>query len=427
MGSELTKLAEWAEAALPRVTEDVYAAICDRIELYRTDEFVSRDDLHRSVAINLRFIVAAIGDPRARHDVAAPGETGERRARQGVPLPEVLRCYRIGFAMLWDELVDHARHTGRPETRAALLAAAGTIWRLTEEHALVLTEAYRAATADLLVAQQHRRSALVEAVLTGYPGQEGGPWEAGQLLGLPLDAKLAVVAAETRGLAAESLAGIERRLTARGVASAWRLTPALQVGVLSLRAEQCATVLEVLRDAAGARTGVSPLYLSLVDTPRALRLARAALAEIPAGRAEVRMFGPSPLAALIARNPDEGRRLAQQVLGGVLELPVKDRAMLLGTLQAFLDHAGSAEGAAKVLHCHPNTVRYRLRRVHELTGRSLTDLGTLAELATAAYAIPPNPGTSSETTSPPPRSDAQASPGSRNSSNSAWLKPSGVE
>lgn len=91
------------------------------------------------------------------------------------------------------------------------------------------------------------------------------------------DAVLVVVAADTQGLAEESLPGIERRLAAHGTVSGWRLTPALQVGVVSLQADQSDIVLAVLRDTVRARTGVSPPYRSLTDTPRALQLARTAL------------------------------------------------------------------------------------------------------------------------------------------------------
>jgi hypothetical protein len=41
---------------------------------------------------------------------------------------------------------------------------------------------------------------------------------------------------------------------------------------------------------------------------------------------------------------------------------------LLGTLTSYLDASGSIEGAARALFVHPNTVRYRLRRVAEITG-----------------------------------------------------------
>jgi DNA-binding PucR family transcriptional regulator len=45
----------------------------------------------------------------------------------------------------------------------------------------------------------------------------------------------------------------------------------------------------------------------------------------------------------------------------------------LETLTAFLDQGGSIEGTARVLFVHPNTVRYRLRRVLDLTGLAPND------------------------------------------------------
>jgi len=46
---------------------------------------------------------------------------------------------------------------------------------------------------------------------------------------------------------------------------------------------------------------------------------------------------------------------------------------LLKTLDAYLDHAGALEPAARSLFVHPNTMRYRLRRIAELTGRDPRD------------------------------------------------------
>lgn len=42
---------------------------------------------------------------------------------------------------------------------------------------------------------------------------------------------------------------------------------------------------------------------------------------------------------------------------------------LLATLDAYLAHGGALEPAARSLFVHPNTMRYRLRRVAEITGR----------------------------------------------------------
>lgn len=46
---------------------------------------------------------------------------------------------------------------------------------------------------------------------------------------------------------------------------------------------------------------------------------------------------------------------------------------LLGTLVCFLDQGSAIEGASRLLFVHPNTVRYRLRRVHEITGFNPSD------------------------------------------------------
>lgn len=238
-------------------------------------------------------------------------------------------------------------------------------------------------------------------MFTGHPSLDGGPAEAATLLDLPPDATFVVVAADTLAFAEESLPGIERRLAERGVASAWRLTPALQLGVVALRAGQEAEAIDVLRGAASARTGVSPQYRSLVDTPRALQLARSALAMLPAGARDVQVFSASPLEALLARTPEEARRLVRLVLGPVLELLHDDRSVLLDTLITYVENEGSAESTAKLLHCHPNTIRYRLRRLHELTGRSLLDPQGVAQLATAAYALRLTPGQANSSGSQP--------------------------
>ena len=47
---------------------------------------------------------------------------------------------------------------------------------------------------------------------------------------------------------------------------------------------------------------------------------------------------------------------------------------LLDTLSVYLEQASSLEGAARMLFVHPNTVRYRLRRVTDVTGYAPSDV-----------------------------------------------------
>ncbi len=46
---------------------------------------------------------------------------------------------------------------------------------------------------------------------------------------------------------------------------------------------------------------------------------------------------------------------------------------LADTLDAYLDSGGAVEACARQLFVHPNTVRYRLKRISEITGRDPTN------------------------------------------------------
>lgn len=88
----LTELVAWARERLPRLIDDVCAASCERIGMYRDEKIVPRADLRRSVAVNLGFMVDALGGGQAP-DQRAPKETGRgdgrTRARR---CPRCCRC-----------------------------------------------------------------------------------------------------------------------------------------------------------------------------------------------------------------------------------------------------------------------------------------------------------------------------------------------
>lgn len=388
---------DWAFSRLPALTVKAHDTILERVDAYVREDPVSAAELRRSVEENLRFLITAMGSgDGAELDMRTPADTGRRRARAAMPLPEVLRAYRLVFSTLWDALLAHARTSADPALAEALFSAASRLWWLADEHAVALTEAYRATTSEMLVRDQRRRSALVEALFLGTGGTSSF-WEAASLLSLPPDAGFVVVAAETTGLAEESLPDIERLLADHGFASAWRLMPAMQVGIVAVPDGRDVALVELVTGACRSRTGISPRYGPITDTPRALQLARAAIAIQPAGRVGVHVFSSSPLAALMACDAAAAERLSADVLGAVLAMATEDRDVLLETLHAYLDHQASAELAGRALHCHANTVRYRLRRITEVTGRSLQDPYAVAELAAASYAVRMRPDRSRTT------------------------------
>ncbi|MFF2552129.1 PucR family transcriptional regulator [Nocardia sp. NPDC058058] len=74
------------------------------------------------------------------------------------------------------------------------------------------------------------------------------------------------------------------------------------------------------------------------------------------------------------------RRFAERVLGPVLDYDRKTGADLLQTLEVFLGCDGSWRQAADRMHLHLNTVRYRIGRIEELTGRDLGHLDDRLDL-----------------------------------------------
>ncbi|MEV6054464.1 helix-turn-helix domain-containing protein [Streptomyces sp. NPDC052107] len=89
----------------------------------------------------------------------------------------------------------------------------------------------------------------------------------------------------------------------------------------------------------------------------------------------------------MAAVPEAAADIAREVMGPVLALDSDARTLLLDMFQCWIDVAGSATATAQALHCHSTTVRYRLRKLEDLTGRSLQTPGDTAELVAALRAV----------------------------------------
>ena len=132
-------------------------------------------------------------------------------------------------------------------------------------------------------------------------------------------------------------------------------------------------VYPLLASAARSRVGVSRVFTSPADAASGRREAQLAARCLPPGEQGSHVYGASAIALLIATAPDAALELTTTVLGPVIVLPAVESRLLLGTLRAWFDAHGSSTNAALALHCHRNTVLYRLNRVGELTGRNVTD------------------------------------------------------
>jgi hypothetical protein len=368
---DVATLAAGLLADVPVLADRAFRAIVTEDAGYAAMDPARQREVREHNELNLRGLLATLaGTEPIRTDV--PRETARRRAAQGVPLGTVLHAYRIGFRVLWEGLVERA--AGEQALPADRLASSvSAVWWMIDIYSEAVTDAYRETLVDLAREDERRRLVLLDALIEG----RGGDWTtlggSGQSLGLPEHGPYLCVNADPGDVTPE------RALRRYGVRSVWRLRVDAMIGVVSVPAHNDpGQILAILDEGAVGRTGVSPPFEDLRDVATAVRFAGTARSGLRLGTSGATTITADPIAALVAGNPGLGALIAESVLGSVLARP--DRELLLDTLEAHLSGDGSISGTAARLYCHRNTVRNRLAKIEECTGRSLArpqDAGTL--------------------------------------------------
>ncbi|MFD9305065.1 helix-turn-helix domain-containing protein [Streptomyces sp. NPDC060048] len=374
--------------------EPAYAALLGRAAL--------RDRLHEILRQAVEGVAGASrGLPP---DLADARSEGALRAGQGLPLDSLLRVYRLGGRLLWQTLTEAvAAHDRAALPR--LLPEAPALWDVVDRMADAAAQSYRRAETLREERERELRAAHLDALLDGA-GPAEATAESAHRLGLAERGRFAVVALGPGGNAdARPAFGAPRVL--------WRIRADGETGLVDLGH----LPLESVRDALaplGVRAGVSPVVAAPAELAVARRLAVLALRAAPAAEGpHTTLLDERLPAALVAAEPELAGRLRQVVLGPVLALAPQDRHVLLTTLGTWLTCQGSTTYAAQRLYCHRNTVSNRLRRLEQLTGRSLSDPAHVVELAlahtavtqrsaTPASAPPPAPAPAVRRTSPTP-------------------------
>jgi sugar diacid utilization regulator len=380
----IAELGQLMLARAPKLGAAMADLLCREIDAYRDGTVVTKEQVAESCVANVTFIFDSLAGG-ADVDVSPAEYTGTARALTGVPLPAVMTAYRIGFRFMWEHTIAAARAAAIPTD--SILDATARVFLAQETFTQAMSSAYRQQLTAQILEREEERSALVEALLSHRITDSQSLWEAADLLRLPTSGPYVVVAAELPAIGKLGLPTIENKLSVRDIRSAWRLLPDLQVGIVQLRGQATSdalgTLVEVLRQAATARVGISPPFHELADTSDALRFARLAVTGRPLADSLVAVFDDSPLAVAAVSAPEVMTTIRSSVLGPLNALPAEERTVLLDTFQAWVEAGGSANDTAAKIYCHANTVRHRLHRIEELTGRSLSRPKDIAELCLA--------------------------------------------
>jgi PucR C-terminal helix-turn-helix domain/GAF domain/GGDEF-like domain len=229
-----------------------------------------------------------------------------------------------------------------------------------------------------------RHSLLVDALLEGRVFDDRSLSEVAGHLRLPKDGPFVVIAAEVRARGSEPLPVIESKLRSLDVYSAWRALPDWQVGIVHFPSEgQLDKVVALVSRTATDRVGVSARFNDLRETPLALHFAKMTLRGRSGHASPVAVFDGTILATAALAAPEVMIKSARSALACFGDLPDDERQILFETFRVWQDTEASVSAAAERLCCHPNTVRYRLRRIEKQTGRLLSRPRDVAELCLA--------------------------------------------
>lgn len=110
------------------------------------------------------------------------------------------------------------------------------------------------------------------------------------------------------------------------------------------------------------------------DLVAAAESARVAVSGLRAARGWADAPRPVTADALLPERALAGDGLARRTLVDQVYQPVAAAGpVVVETLGAYLESGGSVEAAARLLFVHPNTVRYRLRRIGDVSGLTPSD------------------------------------------------------
>ncbi|MFE2486919.1 PucR family transcriptional regulator [Streptomyces mirabilis] len=294
------------------------------------------------------------------------------RAADGRPVQAVLRAYRVAATVLTDEIAARAPRLAAADAFALTRMLLTALDTLSEE----MTTAYAATDEDLAADRDRALRLLLDDLIAGRHASVGALSDRSARLGVQLPDPYCLLVAEPVGaerpdMALDAATGLLEALAVPGDEGVSSATVRGSRAVLLLPGAAAARAGAVL----GARSwrGCAITGESLDRVAVAHRLAADALDTAPAhahrpGRVltdadahVLALLGGHPAAA-----PDQVARL---VLG-----PLTDPGQrhLMEALTAYID-AGSASAAARVLHLHAQSLRYRLRRIHALTSRDPRD------------------------------------------------------
>jgi sugar diacid utilization regulator len=341
------------------------------------------------------FLASLSGaEPFPPAQVERTRQIAARRVHERVTLGSFLHSARTWGELVWEAVVASARMNDRPEREAAIQIAS-MVMRQVDAISRVATDAYL----DEITDRGLLRRDLMEALISG---EEIASRRLARSLHVKLADSYIVVVVRSEEMHGE--AGRDEPLHARValdriVESTRRhvrptegsllagvrqgdlivLFPASGPGDLQLVRDECLALSralppEVSLGMSGLHRGVAGIASAYAEAREAAEIAdRLGIHGRAVGLEDV-------LLDHLLRASAYAQRILVDAMQPVVDYDRQHGAALIATLSAYIETRFNLTKSAALLSVHPNTVVYRLGRVHELSGRDPHDVDDLLVL-----------------------------------------------
>ncbi|HEX7303402.1 helix-turn-helix domain-containing protein [Lentzea sp.] len=334
------------------LVDHLLGVILAEIPGYQALDALQLDEVRAQIRWNVGRVLDlwATGTALTDADALRFRGVGAVRARDGRPLSVILRSYRVAARAFMGYVADHFGDALTVKDMADL----AQVWLEADDRlADALHEGYQAAEAWISTDRDRALSRLVGDLVLGRHAHEGAFVARLRELGVHLPQRFTVVVLHTPAsveavLPAMSEPVMHAVIDGTGVVVAAQADAKALRLVLHRRSARCCVLADI-----GAN-----------EAPRWYRLAKACLDRAPADRPVLDRGDAEVIALLAGRTDADPDRAASTVLAPI----TTGHDHLLETLDALFE-AGTAEEVAARLGVHPQTVRYRLRRITAMTGR----------------------------------------------------------